>query len=111
MPLLKMIDFNSRNPPKCFQENCRECEELLSGDITYFGKVQVEANMLEVPDVKLMSLAGWKNLQQSCPDMRRAHAFIIRGKGVQKKEKGASEVRTYLKECTVNKEGLIVKRK
>ena len=58
-------------------------------------------------------VSAWKQIQQSCPDLRCAHALLMSGRSLSKKEKKASDlraqdIRTYLRKCTLNIDGLIV---
>ena len=59
----------------------------------------------------LMSMAAWKDLQKSNPDLRRSHALLRKGKTPHKKEKNVADVRIYTRECVLNEDGLVVKRK
>ena len=60
------------------------------------------------PDLALASVSAWRDIQQSCPDLRRVHALLLTGRNLSKKEKKVANVRTYLRKCTVNKQGLVV---
>ena len=97
-----MVDFASRNPVNCDTESCPTCKELLSVDTTFHGAV------LAQPNLYLASAAAWRDVQQSCPDLRRVHALLQSGKSLSKKEKKAQDVRSYLRLCTINKTGLLV---
>ena len=76
-----MVDFNSRNPIECDIETCTTCKELLQSNTTFFGSVQAS------PNLYLASTAAWRDIQQSCPDLRRVHALLQSGKALSKKEK------------------------
>lgn len=58
-----------------------------------------------------MTTTAWKDLQQSCSDLRRSYALIVSGKSLGKKEKDVGDIKTYTRECSVNKDGLVVKLK
>ena len=99
-PLLKQVDFASRNPVDCSSSSCTICKDSLPAAIL--------AVSLPTPDLALASVSAWKDIQQSCPDLRRVHALLMSGRNLSKKERKAEDVRTYLRKCTLNKKGLIV---
>ena len=81
-PLLAMVDFASRNPVECDVDTCNTCHELLASNTTFFGRV------FSRPNSYLASIEAWRDIQQSCPDLRRAHALLQSGKGLEKGEEG-----------------------
>ena len=101
-PLLKMIDFASRNPVECLDPQCPVCLEIKQDDTTFFGKVNA------VHNINLLSPAAWRDVQLSCSDLRRAHSLLSTGKVPGRKEKKVNDVRRYLGTCSVNKAGLVV---
>ena len=107
-PLLTMVDFSSRHPVQCQLEACRVCQDNeVDTRTTYIGG----AAHIRGP-AHLASAAGWRDIQQTCPDLRRAHALLTaEGSKLSPKVKGARDLRSYLRECTVNKEGLLVVKK
>ena len=107
-PLLTMVDFSSRHPVQCQLEACRVCQDNeVDTRTTYIGG----AAHIRGP-AHLASAAGWRDIQQTCPDLRRAHALLTaEGSKLSPKVKGAQDLRSYLRECTVNKEGLLVVKK
>ena len=102
-PLLKMVDFASRNPVQCLQSSCTICKDKMPAVIL--------AVSISAPDLSLASVAAWKDIQQSCPHLKRVHALLMSGRQLSKKEKQVRDVRTYLRKCTLNKQGLIVSLK
>ena len=104
-PLLSMVDFASRNPVECNDPSCRVCLDLSQSDTTFVGATQIK------PNLYLASTAAWRDIQQSCPDLRRVHALLQSGKTPSKKEKNQKDVRAYLRLCTINKADLLVCRK
>ena len=97
--LLKLVDFGSRNPVECNLESCTICN-------------QEQAEVLQVSfsdaDLSLASVAAWKELQHSCPNLRKTHALLISGRKLSKQDNKLKDVRSYLNKCTLNKQGLIV---
>ena len=99
-PLLKQVDFASRNPAPCTQSSCTICKDNLPAAIL--------AVSVPAPSLALASVSTWKEIQQSCPDLRRVHALLLSGRNLSKKERKAEDIRTYLRKCTLNRQGLIV---
>ena len=99
-PILKMVDFASRNPVDCIQNSCTICKDKMPAVILAVSS--------SAPDLSLASVSAWKDIQQSCPDLKRVHALLVSGRQLSKKEKKAQDIRTYLRKCTINKQGLIV---
>ena len=61
-PILRIVDFASRHPVECNQPSCSVCKEMLSADVFSISVSQ--------PNPTMLSLSGWKILQQSCPDLK-----------------------------------------
>ena len=101
--LLSMVDFASRNPVPCNIPHCSICQDNLNSDTAFLG------NIVSPAPISLVSPSAWKDIQQSCPDLRRAHALIMSGRSVPRKEKNVKDIRSYLRFCTINKAGLLVK--
>ena len=100
-PILAMVDFFSRNPVQCTTPTCTICSDA--------STVAVGALLPNQPNVKIMSNEGWKELQQSCPDLRRVHSLLSSGAKLSKKEKAAKDLKSYLNACTINSSGLVVR--
>ena len=75
--LLKLVDYGSRNPVDCDVTSCTICKNT-----------SAEIMQTSVPNSQLVlaSVAAWKDLQHSCPDLRRTHALLTSGKNHQKKK-------------------------
>ena len=107
--LLEYVDFASRNPVTCENPNCTLCIESENPDVTFLGEVFINsAGVKEISSVPKMSIAVWKEIQQSSKDLKRAAALLESGKAPHKKEKRANDIRKYLRNCTLNKDGLVV---
>ena len=93
-----MVDFASRNPVTCHQPSCTICKD------------STPANILAVsttpPD--MASVGAWKDIQQSCPELRRIHALLLSGCHPSKTESQIKDVKKYLQKCSLNKQGLLV---
>ena len=85
----------------CTQSSCTICSDSLPAAIMTVDSVPTTS-------LALASVAAWKEIQQSCPDLRHVHALLMSGRNLSKKERKAADVRTYLRKCTLNKQGLIV---
>ena len=101
--ILAMVDFSSRNPVQCDVPSCTICKDV--------STISVGATNTETPNVLNLSVDGWKQIQQSCPDLRRAHSLLSTGAKLSKKEKNAKDIRSYLSSCTINRQGLVVRLK
>ena len=97
--ILKMVDFASRHPVKCTHSSCTICKDTSAA---------VCAVSTEYPNPMLLSPAAWKDIQMACPDLKRVHALLSSGKQPSKKEKKVEDIRTYLRKCTINKQGILV---
>ena len=106
-PLLQLVDFGSRNPVDCDNTNCTICNESTTPDVTFFGQANVTNDSPDYP-LTGSSLNVWKEMQRSSPNLKRAAAMLESGKLPHKKEKSISDVRSYLRFCTLNKDGLVV---
>ena len=74
---------------------------------------EVMAVSVPVSGLTPASVSAWKHIQQSCPDLKCARALLLSGRRLSKKEKkakdhSAQDIRTYLRKCTLNRDGLIV---
>ena len=78
-PILKMVDFASRNPVECIQNSCTICKDKILAAILAVSS--------STPNLSLASVAAWKDIQQSCPDLKRVHALLVSGRQLSKKEK------------------------
>ena len=104
-PVLKMVDFNSRHPPDCDPENCSICKDMTRADIFAI------ASLSEDQKHTLMSVPAWRTLQQSCPDLTKAHALLAAGKPLQSKSKHSADVKLYLSKCSIDTNGLLIVKK
>ena len=107
-PILKYVDFASRNPVKCEQQKCTICEETRNPDVTFFGEVFTgEAKGIE-ENVPHITISMWRDIQKSSKDLRRAVTIMESGKKPQKNDKRSNEVTKYLRYCTLDKNGIVV---
>ena len=106
-PLLNMVDFGSRNPVHCSSDACTICADSSYPDVTFFGKANVLDPSTDLPEVET-PLSIWKEIQMSSPHLKRAAALLESGKSPPKKEKSISEIRSYLRHCTLDQNGLVV---
>ena len=97
-PLLQMIDFYSRNPVNCDVNNCRICREVKEEENIHIRKVSTE----------LVSEASWKDIQQSCKDLRVVCSLLAAGRRLGPKERKSTDIKRYLRYCVINKKGLLV---
>ena len=108
-PLLEYVDFASRHPVECDNEKCTICEESKEPNTTFFGTIKINAaGVNEIASVPRMSIPVWKSIQQSSGDLRKAAALLESGKEPHKKVKQVNDIRKYLRNCTLNKDGLVV---
>ena len=101
-PLLQMVDFNSRHPVECDLELCTICKDLQQPDITFFG------GTFSPDNIPFASKSVWQEIQKTCPDLRLTCILLRSGKEPTKKEKNIKDVRTYLRKCSLTKDGLLV---
>jgi hypothetical protein len=102
-----MVDFASRNPVECKLENCTVCQSIeLETQTTFFGAVTTASG----PEY-LCSTAGWKDIQKTDKDLRRCNALLEAGTKLSPKRKKEKTLRSYMKVCSINREGLMVVKK
>ena len=103
-PILRMVDFASRNPVECSTPGCTICKDSENPDVTFFGKISIPS---ADPPVPSLSIPIWKDIQTSSPNLRRAASLLESGKIPHKKEK-INDIRSYLRHCTLSKDGLVI---
>ena len=52
-------------------------------------------------------VSAWRDIQQSCLELRRVHALLMSGRTLYNKERRVEDVRAYLRKCTLNKQDLV----
>ena len=72
-PILQMVDFASRNPVTCSLPSCSVCKDTNTVDVFC-------TPALIARDTAMVSVSAWKLLQQSCPDLSRAHSLLASGR-------------------------------
>ena len=102
-PILRLVDFGSRNPVECKNEQCSICKESLNPDVTFFGQVDVQDT--NPPHV---TVSMWKDMQKSSHACHRAAALLESGKVPHRKETRINDIRSYLRQCTLSKQGLLI---
>ena len=90
--ILQMVDFGSRHPVECNVPSCSICKDAA-----------ITVNYVETSNLSLASVNAWRDIQQSCPDLKRVHALLMSGRQLSKKEKKVLDIRYYLRNCTLNK--------
>ena len=103
-PILRLVDFASRNPVDCSTPGCTICKDSENPDVTFFGKVSIPGTDPPIPS---LSIPIWKDIQRSSPNLRRTASLLESGKIPHRKEK-VTDIRSYLRHCTLNKDGLVV---
>ena len=107
-PILHLVDFASRNPVMCTDNSCTICDTSSHPDITFFGQADISPTHLAPPPI---SVPVWKDIQRSSDNCKRAVALLESGKNLHKKETHLPILRSYLRQCTLSKEGLLVAKK
>ena len=104
--LINIADFCSRNPIDCSEINCKVCELSKNPDSSY-ATIKF-SNLLGEKNIPVASKQAWKNIQQTCPDMRRAMSQLQAGTNPPKREKNIGDVRKMIAKGSVSKDGLLV---
>ena len=106
-PLLTMIDFCSRHPIECDTDCCTICQDIdTETQTTFLGSVSASTD-----PAHLCSPAGWRDIQQTDEDLRRCHALLSAGISLPNRTKKARALKTYLRVCSINSNGLLVVKK
>ena len=93
-PILSIVDFASRNPVQCNFPLCTICADC--------STTSVGALLPNQPNLQLLSPEGWKDIQQSCQDLRRVHSLLSTGAKLSKKEKSFQLKTLYQKSFHLN---------
>lgn len=101
-------DYTSRNPVQCDDGSCQICkfvDETAQSVIRSLSVHDVTSGSTKMP---FTNRATWLATQLECPDLRRVHAHLTHGTRPTKKETKIPDVKRYLKETSVSRDGLLV---
>ncbi|KAH3874557.1 hypothetical protein DPMN_037803 [Dreissena polymorpha] len=101
-------DFASRNAPECTSQNCQICKFIIETEdsvVRALYGANTAASGLQLP---YASRSAWKDIQQSCPDLRRVHAHLRQGTRPSKKLTNVRDVKRYLNDVSISRDNILV---
>ena len=102
-------DFASRNATECVNPQCQICSFIIQMEESVVRNVKDKLdNMNRLP---FTTRSAWKEIQNDCPDLRRTHAHLTQGTRPSKKLTNIKDVKRYLNNVTIAKDGLLVVRR
>ena len=104
-------DYHSRNPMECANKECQICTFIKdSANATVFRMTVDDVLERKVP-MPFITKPAWKATQQDCPSLRRTYAHLAQGTRPNPKANNIRDVKRYLRDCTLGRDGLLVVRK
>ncbi len=101
-------DFGSRNAPECTSQNCQICKFIIETEDSVVRALYGENTAASGLQLPYASRSAWKDIQQSCPDLRRVHAHLRQGARPSKKQTNVRNVKIYLNNVSISKDNLLV---
>ena len=105
-----LSDFQSRNPAECDDSNCQICRFLFEVDQSVIRAISVQDVIDGKHKIPFLSRTAWQSTQLECPDLRRTHAHLKQGTRPSRKHTNIRDVKRYLNNVTIARDGLIVVR-
>ena len=68
----------------------------------------VEKTSLDLSLGSFTTRSTWHHLQRPCRDLKRVHAHLSQGTRPSKKQRGINDLRRYLKQAVIARDGLLV---
>ena len=100
-------DFQSRNPPECVSSSCQICKFVNDTSDSVVRKVTVGEILAGHAQVPYNNRMVWRDIQQSCPDLKRVHAHLTSGTRPTPKSK-LTIVKRYLQKVIIGGDGVLV---
>jgi len=104
-------DFNSRHPVECMTNSCQICAFVKDCEDVAVRSVDINDIEEGRTPMPFLTLSSWKATQQDCPHLRRTYAHLSQGTRPARKAINLREVRSYLRSCTLGRDGVLVVRK
>ncbi len=104
-------DFASRNAPPCEALACQVCTFVRSTEESTVLRVSTDGILSGHVKLPYTTRSTWLTIQSECADMRRVHAHLTQGTRPSKKVTNIRDVKRYLNNCTISKDGLLVVRR
>ena len=101
--LINVADFASRNPVECKEENCKVCHMSREPDMSF-----CTIRSLEISQLPISSRKAWKEIQESCEDLRLAAGHLAAGTKIKNTKRGKRDSRLIINKGVISKDGLLV---
>ena len=105
-----LSDHQSRNPAECDDSNCQICKFILEVEQSVVRAISVKDVIDGKHKIPFLSRTAWQSTQLECPDLRRTHAHLKQGTRPSRKHTNIRDVKRYLNNVTIARDGLIVVR-
>ena len=104
-------DYHSRHPAVCSSGSCQVCSFIQDCEDSTVRSINVQDVEQGRAPMPFITPTAWKITQQDCPALRRTYAHLVQGTRPPRKATNVKDVRSYLRSCTVGRDGLLVVRK
>jgi hypothetical protein len=101
-------DFASRNPNLCPDASCQVCKFIQEMEDSVVRSLSVTDVLDGGTKMPFTSRVAWLATQQECSDLRRTHSHLSQGTRPSKKATKIPDVKRYLKDLTIARDGLLV---
>ena len=105
-----LSDHQSRHPAECDDSNCQICKFLSEIELSAVRSICVQDVISGKHKIPFLSWTAWQSTQLECPDLRRTHAHLKQGPRPSRKHTNIRDVKRYLNNVTIARDGLIVVR-
>ena len=104
-------DFSSRNAPPCENIQCQICQFVNHLEESVINSVTVNDIVSGSTRLPYTNRLTWIAAQSECHEIRRTIAHLKQGTRPSKKVTNIKDVKRYLRNCTVSRDGLLVVRR
>ena len=104
----KLSDFCSRNPIDCDSQNCQVCQYVNDAMNSVVRAVSIESILAGKAKLPFTNRSSWFANQQADPDLRLTHAHLKQGTRPSKKLTNIPDVKRYLNQVKISRDGLLV---
>ena len=103
-------DHASRNALQCKDGTCQVCTFVAETEEATVHAISVQDVTEGRFTMPFTSRAAWRETQLECPNLRRVHAHLKQGTRPTQKETDIKDVKRYLHNVTISRDGLLVVR-
>ena len=104
-------DYSSRNPNSCSDSSCQVCKFVGELSESVVKRVTVQDVLSGAVRMPYLNKVAWQAAQHNDSSLRRVHGHLMQGTRPSRKAKHTKDVKQYLRQCSLDSQGLIVVRK